>query len=234
MARTGHDAEDTYNVRELYEKDRVMNKISFLFFSIIIGTALSCQVFAQSLEDESSQYLLSSLEQKCGYRLSNPLVQSVTAVKTKTTNNYFYFNVFVKIHLANKSVAAKIVFGCELSADNDASISTLSPKEMIIDEDSSGRYGRNVEWERVFNAMNWKGRVAYVNSQFGDGIKTHLPDYLLICPLSFNSLCMSFEVTDDTRLNAKEVNTVVRLLETIAYVPAKSESILGQEAECIP
>ncbi|MDR1888411.1 MAG: hypothetical protein LBQ81_03375 [Zoogloeaceae bacterium] len=196
-----------------------MNKIPFLLFPIIIGTAISCQVFGQPPAGDGSQYPLLSLEQKCGYKLSKQLVQSVTAVETKAMNNYYYFNIFVKIKLSNKSVAAEVIFGCEFPADNNASISTLSPKEMIIDEDSSGRYGRNVKWERAFNAMNWKGRVAYVNSQFGDGIETNLPDYLLICPLSFNSLCTSFEVIDDTRLNAKEVNAVIRLLETIAYVP---------------
>jgi hypothetical protein len=45
-----------------------------------------------------------------------------------------------------------------------------------------------------------------------------LPDYLLICPLSFNALCTSFEVIDNTRLKQKEVNALVRLLETIGWL----------------
>jgi hypothetical protein len=43
---------------------------------------------------------------------------------------------------------------------------------------------------------------------------------LVICPTIHNSPCLNFEVIGETRFKAKEVNAVIRLLETIAYVPA--------------
>jgi hypothetical protein len=140
-------------------------------------------------------------------------------METKTVNNYHYFRMSMKVKLPKKQVASKMYFVCEFPANKNKCPSHRSPTEIIINEDSGGRYGRIIKWERAFSAINWKGRIAYVDSIFGDGQKMRIDDYLLICPATHDSPCPSFEVTDGTRLNPAEVNAVVRLLETITYIP---------------
>ncbi|MDR1461659.1 MAG: hypothetical protein LBI68_00710 [Azoarcus sp.] len=96
--------------------------------------------------------------------------------------------------------------------------------ETIINEDSGGRYGRNVKWERPFNAVNWRGRVAYVDSIFGDGQKMPMHQFV-ICPAPHGSACLTFEANDGTtRLKPTEIDALLRSLETIAYIPEAERS----------
>jgi len=199
-----------------------MTPISLRLIAIALGLMASFRVSGQVPEmsvGHDVQQLLSLLEQKCGYRLRKAIEQTVTAAESKTINSYYYFSFFTRTKLQGRSIDAKMVFGCESPKDGNTIISYRSPREIIASEDAGGRYSRIVAWERAFSAVNWSVRIAYVDSVFGDGLKTPLPGFLLICPQTFISLCPSYEVLDKTRLKRSEVNTVVRLLETIVYLP---------------
>jgi hypothetical protein len=162
---------------------------------------------------------LQLVEKMCGYRLGNSIEQTITTIQIKVLDNLHYFNVLMKIKLPKKPIYSVMGFVCEPQKNSNICPKFLSPSQFIIDEDSSGRYGREIEWVRPFNAINWKGRVAFVNSIFGDGQKGAIENYFLICPTTHYSICLPLQVTDGTQLNPTEIKTVLRLLETITYVP---------------
>jgi hypothetical protein len=121
-----------------------------------------------------------------------------------------------------KQFTATLYIHCGFPVNDEASTVTstvpLSPTEMIKREDI-GRYYRNVKWERPFNAANWKGKLAYVNSIFGDGQKMPMHQFV-ICPTTHDSGCLTFEANDGTtRLKPTEIDALVGLLETITYIP---------------
>lgn len=170
-------------------------------------------------EGHNVRQVLTLLEQNCGYRLGSSIEQVIMLAEAKTANDYQYFSFLTRIRLPGRFVNAKMSFGCESPMSESASVSYQSPREIIAGEDAGGRYSRHVAWERAFSAANWSGRIAYVDSVFGDGLKSSSPGLLLICPHTFISLCPSFEVLDKISLKRSEVNAVVRLLETIVYSP---------------
>lgn len=94
-----------------------------------------------------------------------------------------------------------------------------SPKEIIADEDSGGRYGRVVSWTKPFFGVHFKGKISYVNSQFGDGQRTNSPDFFMICPENSQLTCMSLEFSENIRLSPKERRLIMIRLRDIRYIP---------------
>jgi hypothetical protein len=167
-------------------------------------------------------HALSLFKKNCGYKLGESLEQSIDSIYMSKFTNQYLFNFSMKIKLLKNKSSAYLSLFCEIpindNSDTYLTSDLRSPKVIIERVDSSGRYYSNVKWERAFNATNWKGRIAYVNSIFGDGQKTPTLE-LVVCPVMLNLYCIKFFLTDERQYKTSEVNAVVRLLETITYVP---------------
>jgi len=90
-------------------------------------------------------------------------------------------------------------------------------RDEIRAEDSGGRYFRIITWQKVYRAENFNGTIAYINSIFGDGIKTASPEYFLVCPESDDMTCFSMEVKSKFKLTKIEKKEILKLLSNINY-----------------
>lgn len=178
--------------------------------------------------------------ENCNYELGKFVGSDVESIQIFSLDSgEFLYEVAVNLHTKfNKRVAGSIFKTyCKYSpqayglkwpsihwSDGDlmrkavASRWWTTPKEIIMDEDSGGRYGRMISWTKPFFGANFKGKISYVNSQFGDGQKTNSPEFFMMCPDNLQLTCVSLEFSENIRLSQKERLLITKRLSVIRFV----------------
>lgn len=169
---------------------------------------------------------LTSLSEECGYTLNDSLRQSIDS--SQITINKTSQSISFKVHARPiyRKIIANLTFSCYSKVQSDINPNPLfhdsqdvlplnTAKEEIIQEDSGGRYGRNVAWEKPISGINWTGTIAYVNSISGDGETTKIPDFFLVCPNKQGSTCFSLEVDKNSPLKKDEADSIQKILNGV-------------------
>lgn len=210
----------------------------FLLYSIPMSPCWSGESQPLSLSKSNS---LNFLVEKCGYDLGKFVGSEEKSIEIYHSNSgEFLYDIGVNLNITfpNRVVGAVFSTFCKYSPkayglkwpsmywENEGSMKEAvasgrlsNPKEIISEEDSGGRYGRNVSWTKPFVGVNFKGKISYVNSQFGDGQKTNSPDFFMICPDDSQLTCMSLEFPEKIRLSPKERRLIMIRLRDIRYIP---------------
>lgn len=214
---------------------------SFLFALVMFLYVDVCwSVLPQPLKMSAAESV-DFVKENCGYDLEKFVGDDLVSANIYPLDgNYFSyeFDVKLKVNLSSRLVDAVFTASCSgvnysghqwssLSLNNELSIKeamTLSrpssPRDIIAEEDSGGRYSRLVNWTRSFYGNNFKGKISYVNSVFGDGVVLSSPDYFLICPESVRLSCMSLQFSEKVKLSHKERHIVLVRLREIKYNPS--------------
>ena len=197
---------------------------------LLISTSAPCQ----EIEGDSNVDY-DFIKKNCHFEFSDTLKRDVTSIDS-FVNKHSEFNVQVVLYLKSKingkTIKQELSIFCRKNGDdgklqwpsifegNPKLIQNLlskkrSPKSIINEQDSGGRYGRQVKWERKFAAKNWHGTIAYSDSAFGD--QTIIPEsgYFIACPDDKNFNCFSLEIDQAERLRKTDVNKITDLLREV-------------------
>ena len=209
--------------------------------------------YAQVQSDKTTDMskIIASLNRQCGYALDTSLLSKITGYtldtglrarltagrsipnsETEIFSVDFYLDIFPK----KRHVTAVLSFGCYLPTSEiyysyDGSLRELNrdartARDIIEQEDSGGRYYRHIVWERPYTGMNWKGTIAYVDWDYGDGQKGMVPAYFLVCPdkEAGVSSCFSLEAKHPEKLTAQESNAIPNLLHGVSVTPRQEQT----------
>jgi hypothetical protein len=193
-------------------------KKTFLTWIIVFLSTNSLDAKSANPRSHDSRkdiYLLASF---CGYvidkkHFSAQVVKSSSKVRDNVILLYFH----ITIKPERKNIYGRLFFSCFTSGSTaskqDYAQKTTAADEIAL-EDSGGRYARHILWQQKYRGRGWNGTVAYTNSVYGDGRRSSISDYFMICPDKDGLTCFSFEVTKE-KLNTKESNSVPQLLKGI-------------------
>jgi hypothetical protein len=179
-------------------------------------------------EEETSNILRHECKVDLGKKFNKFVVDSEIENKSK----YTAINLSLSIKLKTKLIVGKMSFSCAKTLENNAdkaidqkksefltSNVIVSAEEIIKLEDAGGRYYRIVSWEKevISNSNRWS--VAYVNSIFGDRIKSKIPDFFLACPSSQRLSCVNLEITNRVFLTDGEKHALIKsIFENISLL----------------
>jgi hypothetical protein len=192
-----------------------------LFFSLI------CDVIARPENHDSSNLWgnVSLLSNWCGYAFDEEILSQISKSTSKINDRIILLDFYVVLRNADRPIYGKLSFGCfmvESTAPKQGTTHRLTAAEEIAQEDSGGRYARNIVWQRRYLGVGWSGTIAYVNSIFGDQERSDIPDYFMICPDKGELACFSFEI-EKTRLREKESDRIPELLHGINIANSRKE-----------
>jgi hypothetical protein len=199
---------------------------------ILANLSLSASVAAQT-QDTAVAEGLALLSSACKLSLAQTQHHQIKAAhKVNVQGARFRLELDFQLGSGPSAMAGKLQFNCNsdrgtagvpsdvpphLTKDGTAS-SSVSAAKVVKDEDSGGRYFRNVKWERRIEAANWQGTVAYADFTFGDRQKTKTSFYL-VCEAKLQIPC--FELT----LQPGQQNEQPRHRRVLAFVREISLSL---------
>lgn len=93
----------------------------------------------------------------------------------------------------------------------------MSPRELMAQEDTGGRYFKHVKWQKDVAGLNWKGRVAYADYILGDGIISFSSSYL-ICPAVKENFCVKIDIKHPTKPTSLEQLFFWNLIQEFKYL----------------
>lgn len=191
--------------------------MSFSCKKVIALVLLFFAAFARS-EPPTVQFDLPV--QQCEFQV--PLEVSRKSVKRfeeLSTDDTRQLTLHLRLPAFDGKTAGRIVFFCppkRFLNGGEVGVEVLSPRQIIEDEDSRGRYFRNVVWERPIAGSNWSGRIAYVDYLFGDGQKSYGP-YLLMCHANGRTPCVEYYGESGSRLTRRQLADVLGLFRSLRY-----------------
>lgn len=198
------------------------NIIALLFISSTVNAQTSVSI-------ESA---MASLRENCNYDLGEDIFSKINSadINIATEAAIIRFNLDIPLSHHRKNGAAKLLFGCNVKPPNphgekmhSGTINvngTTTAKEEITNQDSGGRYGRVIDWQRSYKGENFRGTVAHIDSIFGDGVKIPTAEEFYICPAVSGFVCFSLIFDESLRLTKSERLNVVKLLQHVRIVPA--------------
>lgn len=190
-----------------------MKSVSILW--MVLALHLPCNAKAT---DFSSPTAADRLKIECGYDLGEEITREIISEEIKEgvfdSAKYVNFDFRINLRILQKEVAANIVFNCIGEGSRAPSKKSLTPIQLMRQEDAGGRYFRHVAWQRKIHGRNWSGLIAYSDYLFGDGQKTPTYTYL-ICRAQ--SQCFNFEIDPRDRLTSREREAVLDLIKDISY-----------------
>lgn len=183
---------------------------------LILAFALS----ACSTSPSMASSIVSALEisrNKCGYDLTD-LRANILDVET----NYADANIFQQTYSIRwkgktADIQASLTLDCATSKSSAPNPSTpvLTPKELIAEEDSGGRYMRHVAWQRLLEAVNWSATVAYIDYTFGDGQRAPTRDFIM-CNRGIATPCITFSIVTPITLTTDDIMSALSILDKIS------------------
>lgn len=194
--------------------------IAFIFFIFISST-----VNAQA--PESIETALASLRENCKYSLGEEIFLTISNANTSISSDAVVvrFNLDIPFSRHEKNGAAELIFGCnakqsESRAENVDSVTiklngTTTARKEILNQDSGGRYGRVIEWQKEYQGENFRGTVAYVGSIFGDGIMMPTAEQFYVCPEVSGFVCFSLTFDESLRLTEHERLDTMKMLQHV-------------------
>lgn len=190
-----------------------MKSVSIVW--MVLALHLSCNAKAT---DFSRPTAADRLKIECGYDLGEEITREIISEEIKEgvfdSAKYVNFDFRINLRILQKEVAAKIVFNCIDEGSPVSYKKSLTPVQLMRQEDAGGRYFRHVAWQRKIHGRNWSGLIAYSDYLFGDGQKTPTYTYL-ICRAQ--SLCFNFEIDPRDKLTSREREAVLDLIKGISY-----------------
>jgi hypothetical protein len=171
---------------------------------------------------------ISLLQTYCGYTLGAPIIKTIAHENVNKSEMAASIVFALQLYPKKRTVLADLSFGCATPSGKKASVQfdldrtskmriPRTARDEVRAEDSGGRYCRIITWQKVYRAENFNGTIAYINSIFGDGIKTASPEYFLVCPESDDMTCFSLEVRNKIRLTQIERKAIAKLLSKISH-----------------
>ncbi|WP_155888014.1 MULTISPECIES: hypothetical protein [Cupriavidus] len=178
-----------------------------------------------------SRKAIAKLRDSCGYEVGPSIISRIHSFDIKELEKSSVFDFNLLIDDAGRKIHGHLSFGCHKatsieniesgevnSTANSKKHNNLTAKEEIEAEDLGGRYARIVSWQRNYRADNFAGTIAYVNSLFGDGEKSAIPEYFLVCPEVPGFSCFSMEIGNINRLTKNEVFCIINILEDLKII----------------
>ncbi|HMC99429.1 MAG TPA: hypothetical protein VKH37_04720, partial [Ferruginibacter sp.] len=144
-------------------------RCSFVAVGALLGIVCAQQLPGNNPDLSKAADLLGEL---CGYSLDNSILEKVKSSSIGFENNVFRAEFLLELKPVDRYLKASLYFGCFLPGKDSMGSKIgvpLTARGEIANEDSGGRYARNVVWERKYTGLNWIGTMAYVDSIFGDG-----------------------------------------------------------------
>ncbi|EDT03663.1 hypothetical protein BamIOP4010DRAFT_2822 [Burkholderia ambifaria IOP40-10] len=196
--------------------------MKILLFSIVVASTFLGVVCAQQLSrnDPDLSKAAHLLGELCGYSLDNSILEKVKSSSVSFENNVFRAEFLLELKPVDRYLKASLYFGCFLPGKDSMGSKIgvpLTARGEIANEDSGGRYARNVVWERKYTGLNWIGTMAYVDSIFGDGSSRKIPAYFMTCPKVADLPCFSLEF-ERNDLVGREVDRIQDLIHGIYIV----------------
>ena len=132
-------------------------------------------------------------------------------------HDYISAEFALKIREAKKEVEVRVNIYCSAQGNPVKNSKTYAtPRTLIEQEDSGGRYYRHVAWQRNVSGINWKGRIAHVDYLKGDG--TALPkNFYMVCLEIDGNLCLEIDVTPPRWATRKARSTVMKMIGRMTY-----------------
>jgi hypothetical protein len=188
---------------------------SMWFVYLLCATHLPC--VAKDNEQQKAN-AIDTLRAHCGYDLGKGIKNSIISGKTEERNfdsaKYANLEFKIDLRLLKKKTTANIRFNCITEGKSPSEPQSLTPAQLIQQEDAGGRYFRHIAWQQRISGDNWSGLVAYSDYLFGDGQKS--PTYIyFICQA--RSQCFDFEISPAVKLTSKEREIALGLVRKISY-----------------
>jgi hypothetical protein len=165
---------------------------------------------------------------RCGYDLGSAQVEKVADASIQTSGSGNVKIIYsTDLGSENRHLKGTLTFNCfggplpaserESGGSTPSSPNTVppTPKQIIEDEDSAGRYARVVAWQKKITAVNWVLNVAYVNSVMGDGQRSP-SNYFLACNSVAAMPCIEIEMEKPKELSASESAKVLAFISGIS------------------
>jgi len=193
------------------DTDTAMKAISILI-------AITALFLSSTSRSESRPTIRNEENNFCGYNISGKTFERIENIES-TTNNGIQKN---KITTTIKTGRNLIKTDIEISCHTTSSPATTEPrgaKSEIELEDSGGRYYRIVNWEKVVQGKNWLGTMAYVNSIFGDGENSAIPNQFLACPKLAPNPCFYIHIATPTKLSKRDSTQIINSMKDISIKP---------------
>lgn len=199
--------------------------ISLLFISSAVDAQTSGSI----------ETAMISLRENCKYELGEEIISKIRSADTSQSPEavIIRFNLGIPLLRRKKNGTAELIFGCNANQSNSAgekidrgteeSSGTTTAKAEIINQDSGGRYGRIVDWQRKYQGENFRGTVAHVGSIFGDGIRMPTAEEFYVCPAAAGFVCFSLIVDESLRLTKSERLNTVKMLQHVKIISIPSD-----------
>ena len=154
----------------------------------------------------------------CGYSIRGKALNNIKNIESTTNNGIQINKISTTLLVDNKNILARINISCYNPTPHTTEEPT-SAKLEIEKEDAGGRYYRIINWEKEIHGSNWQGTMTYVNSIFGDGHRSAVPDQFLACPKASNNPCFYVNIGPSTPLSKRESMQIKNLIKDISTTP---------------
>ena len=188
---------------------------------------IACLLFLFFIAPAYSQHKMNgkdfseNLEAKCRIGFDAGIIgemenTGIAASKIDGRDN-FSAGFTLKIREAGKKAEARINVYCS-AKENSSKISKSSatPRDQIAQEDSGGRYYRQVAWQRNASGINWKGQIAYADALHGDGTVLAI-DFYLLCLKVEGNVCLHIEVQPPRTATRKVRATIMKMISRMEH-----------------
>lgn len=155
----------------------------------------------------------------------------IGSIKEELSGGAFRLVFLISLGLKESSPKGRISFSCSSRQTNSSTyeppqrgiggennkIRTLTPREIIREQDSGGRYFRHVAWEKKIGGSNWPANVAFSDYLFGDGKKSYT-NFYLICHAELAVPCFEFSDEKTTRPSRKASLQILNFIREISFI----------------
>lgn len=185
--------------------------------SFSCGLLFSCSSVPVVAADIASS--LNVARVKCGYDLTG-LTEHIYGVDAELVERSGIRQTYtLKFIHQGRPVQETLELNCSSVGPSIQSLSApvLSPVDLIIEEDSGGRYTRHVAWHKEIAATNWMARVAFIDYVLGDGQRIVTQEFV-ICDSKSPIPCLKLSVAKKGILDEKGLNAALSIIDKISLV----------------
>ena len=191
-----------------------------ILFSLCL-LPFSCWAIDTNQSNLSKQEFINKFAQQCGFRLGDKLTSIINSYRI--SENGLAYHVGFQTNVKNRTIKFSAYDDC-IPYDHPTlpKNEKVDPKSIINQQDMGGRYSSHVKWQKNYTGLNWKGKIAYIDSFFGDGQTGYKNDFYLCSLNSFD--CILFSVREPEKITSKEVAALLVLFEDISLINQKSKT----------
>ncbi|MBD9503194.1 hypothetical protein IB256_20565 [Pseudomonas sp. PDM17] len=185
---------------------------------LIVFVAISTAIVSTTSRSESSSTADPETREFCDYTIGGNLLKNIINIESTTNNGIQKNKITTTIKTGKNLIEADIEISC-YTTSSPAITEPRDAKSEIETEDSGGRYYRIVNWEKEVQGNNWLGTMAYVNSIFGDGEKSAIPNQYLVCPKLPHNPCFYIHIATPTKLSKRDSMQIINTMKDISIKP---------------